>query len=183
MDKIDVAPQIIVGDKVVRVGPLNWAGIKALADAFAKSDLPVPNLQAEGIRQRVAALGGSGTTGSITPADVAGLAYEVVASNLPTFYQWAVRHPPLVAALVRGASNLTGEEVEQLSAGQTLRVARAAWQSLVSDGFFRELAGFFGELLGLPPTGTSAAPAAEQATAADSVSESSSPSAPPPAGN
>lgn len=183
MDKIEVAPQIIVGDKVVRVGPLNWAGVKTLADAFAKSDLPVPNLQAEGIRQRAAALGASNTSGTITPADVAGLAYEIVASNLPTLYQWAVRHPPLVAALVRGASNLTGEEVEQLSAGQMLRVARAAWQALVADGFFRELAGFFGELLGLPPTGASPAPAAEQATAADSASESSSPSAPAPAGN
>lgn len=182
MHTIEVAPQIVVGDKVVRVGPLNWTGVKALADAFAKSDLPVPNLQAEGIRQRAAALGASNASGTVTTSDVAGLAYEVVASNLPTFYQWAVRHPPLVAALVRGASNLTGEEVEQLGAGQMMRVARAAWQALVDDGFFRELAGFFGELLSLPPTGASPTPA-EQAIAADSASELSSPSALSPAGN
>jgi hypothetical protein len=180
----DMKPQIRVGDKIVQVGSLDWSGFKTLVEAFAKADLPLPSLADEGLRQKFASVQASAKSlGTLSLADLAGLVYEFIAGNLPTLFQWIVRHPPLVAALVRGASNLTEEEIASLSAGEVLRIARAAYGALVSDGVFTEAAGFFGELLGM----RSLAPAASSESsvapaAADFVSESKLPSPPQPVG-
>jgi hypothetical protein len=180
----DVKPPIRVGDKVVQAGPLDWSGFKVLVEALAVADLPLPNLNDDALRQKLAAVQASAkASGTLSLVDVAGLVYEFVAGNLPTLYQWMLKHPPLLTALVRGASNLTEEEIASLSAAEVLRVARAAYAALVHDGVFREAAGFFGELVGLRPhspiaSAASSAPAA----AADSASESKLASPPQPAG-
>lgn len=182
--KTELQPQIVVGDKVVQIGPLDWGGLRAVVDEFARADLPLPSLETSGLRQKVGKLAdGSSPPGGLPLAVVAELAFEFVAGNLPVLYQWALKHPPLLTALVRGASNLNDDEVRQLSAGQMLRVARAAWRALVADGFFAEAAGFFGELVGLRLTGQPAVRLDSPAPpAADSASESRSISPPSPAG-
>lgn len=183
--KTELRPQIIVGDKVVQIGPLDWAGFKAVVDEFARADLPLPSINAAGLQERLAKLAGpAGVPGGLSLAAVVDLAFEFVAGNLPVLYQWALKHPPLLTAFVRGASNLNDDEVRQLTAGQVLRVARAAWHSLVADGFFAEAAGFFGELVGLRPMrqlgDQSALP---PPPAEDCVSESKSTLPPSPVGS
>lgn len=179
----DVTPLIRVNDKIVQVGALDWSGFKALVEAFAQADLPLPALN-DALRQKLAAVQAAAkASGMLSLVDLAGLVYEFVTGNLPTLYQWLLKHPPLVTALVRGASNLTDEEIASLSTGEVLRIARSAYAALVGDGVFAEAAGFFGELLGM----RSAAPAAggessTLASAADCASESKSPSPPQPAG-
>lgn len=149
-------------EQVVKVGPLSWGGVKDLLDAVAKADLPMPNL--------------------------AGL--DLLGDNMQVIYQWVIKHPPIVAALVRGATGLQDEHIDQLSAGQFVRVTRAAWNALSEDGFVEELQGFFAELLPMTKGAISAIPNqqnptsqnAEPASTADSASESKSESAPSPAG-
>ena len=89
-----------------------------------------------------------------------------------------------MTALVRGASNLTDDEIASLSPGQVLRVARAAYAALVSDGVFTEAASFFGELVGLrPPDAAASAMSSAAPAAADFASASRSASPPSPAGD
>ncbi|HEX5442271.1 MAG TPA: hypothetical protein VFW87_00520 [Pirellulales bacterium] len=182
--RTELHPQIVVGDKLVQVGPLDWGGFRTLVDELARADLPLPSLEATSLRQKLAQLaGGAGPAGGIPLSGVVELAVEFVAGNLPVLYQWALKHPPLLTALVRGSSNLNDDEVRQLSAGQALRVARAAWQALLADGFFAEAAGFFGELVGLRAMSQPADQASSlPPPAVDSASESRSISQPSPAG-
>ncbi|HJT30853.1 MAG TPA: hypothetical protein VJ783_02220 [Pirellulales bacterium] len=181
--KTQLHPQIIVGDKVVQVGPLDWAGFRALVDEFARADLPVPSINTAGLQERLSKRAGAPeAAGGLSLAAVLDLAFEFVAGNLPVLYQWALKHPPLLSAFVRGASNLNDDEVRQLSTGQMLRVARAAWRALMADGFFAEAAGFFGELVGLRPTRPDDRAVSPPPTAGDCVSESKSTSPPSPVG-
>jgi hypothetical protein len=170
----DVNPPIRVNDKIVQVGALDWSGFKGLVDAFAQADLPLPSLNDSALRQKLAEVqAGAKASGTLSLVDLASMAYEFIAGNLPILYQWILKHPPLVTALVRGASNLTEDEVASLSAGEALRVARAAYAALVGDGVFAEAAGFFGELVGLRPAAAAASAASfAPPTAADSASES-----------
>lgn len=178
----DVNPPIRVNDKIVQVGPLDWSGFKGLVDAFAQADLRLPSLNDGALRQKLDEVqAGAKTSGTLSLVDLASVAYEFVAGNLPVLYQWILKHPPLVTALVRGASNLTEDEIATLSAGEVLRVARAAYAALVGDGVFAEAAGFFGELVGLRPPAVSAVTSAPP-IAADSASESKSASPPQPVG-
>lgn len=148
-------PQLLVKDKVVQVGSLSWADFRKLVDAFSSANLPLPTLDGEGLRQKIDALQATAAIdGSVVATDLIGLVVEFVSSNLPTIVAWIAQHPPLVETLVLGATNLTAEETAALSAGQMLRVARAAFRCLVDDGVFAEAAGFFGELLGLKPATT-----------------------------
>ena len=193
-EKVAVQPQITLGDKVVKVGPLDWAGLKQLVDAFSQADLPLPNLAGvsihgwlESMHQELAQAGNAlariARANQRSNLKLYELLVDFVSENLPALWQWALKHPPIVAALVAGSSNVTSDEMEQLSAGQFLRLARAGWQALVDDGFFSEAVGFFGGLLGL---GTNAVPAASPSSAAASAgasaSESTSASALSPAG-
>ena len=148
----NMEPTLQVGDKLVQIGPLDWAAFKQLVDAFTKADLPLPKLDSEALREKVSAVQAAATIeGSINLADIVGLVVEFVSTNLPTIAAWVAKHPPLIDALLAGATNLTPEDAAALSAGQILRVARAAFQELVDDGVFAEAAGFFGALLGLRP--------------------------------
>ena len=189
-EKVAVQPQITLGDKVVKVGPLDWAGLKQLVDAFSQADLPLPNLAGLSIhgwlqtmQQELDQAGNDlariARANQRSNLKLYELLVDFVSENLPALWQWALKHPPIVAALVAGSSNVTPDEMEQLSAGQFLRVARAGWQALVDDGFFTEAVGFFGGLLGL---GTNAVPPASPSSAAvnagASASESTSASAP-----
>ena len=193
-EKVAVQPQITLGDKVVKVGPLDWAGLKNLVDAFSKADLPLPNLAGLSIHgwldSMQAELDEAGDdltkiakVNQRSNLKLYELIVDFVSENLPALWQWALKHPPIVAALVAGSSNVSREEMEQLSAGEFLRIARAGWQALVNDGFFTEAMGFFGGLLGL---GTDAGPTCAQGPEAvssqASASESTSASAPSPAG-
>ncbi|HVA50229.1 MAG TPA: hypothetical protein VNH11_27995 [Pirellulales bacterium] len=183
LPRTDVQPPIRVGDKIIQVGPLDWSGFKALVEAFAKADLLLPSLN-DGLRTKLAEVQTAArATGTLSLVDLAGLVYEFVAGNLPTLYQWLLKHPPLVTALVRGASNLTDDEIASLSPGEVLRVARAAYSALVADGVFAEAAGFFGELVGMRPPGPAASGASSALLdVADYASESKSASPPPPVG-
>ncbi|HEX7379657.1 MAG TPA: hypothetical protein VF278_21215 [Pirellulales bacterium] len=180
--RVDLIPHLRVHDKIVQIGPLDWSGFKALVDAFALANLPLPVLNDGALRRKLAELqDGAKTSGTLSLVDLAGLAYEFIAGNLSCLVQWILKHPPLVTALVRGASNLTDEEIASLSAGEVLRVARAAYAALVRDGVFAEAAGFFGELVGLRPP-AAGGEAFRPPTAADSVSASKSPSPASPVG-
>jgi hypothetical protein len=193
-EKVAVQPQITLGDKVVKVGPLDWAGLKNLVDAFSKADLPLPNLTGLSIHGWLDSMQAELDEAGEDLAKIARAnqrsnlkLYEIIleflSDNLPIVWEWLLKHPPLLTALVSGSSNVAPDELEQLSAGQLLRVARAAWQALVDDGFFTEAAGFFGDLLGL---GTNVANQPPQnraaAVTAASASESTSVSAPSPVG-
>ena len=146
-------PQLLVKDKVVQVGSLSWADFKKLVDAFSSANLPLPTLDGAALRNQVAALQATALVdGSITVSDVIGLAVEFVSSNLPTITAWVAKHPLLIDSLIAGSTNLTPEEAAMLTAGEVLRVARAALRALIDDGVFTEAAGFFGELVGLRPT-------------------------------
>lgn len=192
-DKIAVEPQITIGDKIVKVGPLDWAGLKQLVDTFGKADLPLPNLAGLSVRgwldsmhreldeagNDLAKLARANQRSNL---HIYELLVDFVGENLPALWQWLLKHPPLVAALVAGASNVTHEEMDQLTAGQCLRVARASWQALVADGFFAEAVGFFGGLLGLGASVQASGDTSVAASTAASASESTSASAPLPVG-
>lgn len=192
-DKIAVEPQITIGDKIVKVGPLDWAGLKQLVDAFGKADLPLPNLAVLSVRGWLDSMHRELDEAGDDPLKLARasqrsnlhiyeLLVDFVGENLPALWQWLLKHPPLVAALVAGASNVTHEEMDQLTAGQFLRVARASWQALVADGFFTEAVGFFGGLLGLGASGPAPGEKSAAASTLESASESTSASAPSPVG-
>ena len=85
--RTDITPTIRIADKIVQVGPLDWSGFKALVEAFAKADLPLPSLS-DALRQKLSDVqGATRATGTLSLADLAGLVYEFVAGNLPTLYQ------------------------------------------------------------------------------------------------
>jgi len=192
-EKIAVEPQITIGDKIVKVGPLDWAGLKQLVDTFGKADLPLPNLAGLSVRgwldsmhreldeagDDLAKLARANQRSNL---HIYELLVDFVGENLPALWQWLLKHPPLVAALVAGASNVTHDEMDQLTAGQLLRVARASWQALVADGFFTEAVGFFGGLLGLGASGQAPGEKSAAVSTAASASESTSASAPSPVG-
>ena len=178
----DVKPPIRVNDKIVQVGPLDWSGFKALVEAFSRADLPLPSLS-DSLRQRLADLQAAArASGTLSLVDLASLLYEFVAGNLPTLYQWLLKHPPLMTALVRGASNLSDEEIAGLSTGKVLRVARAAYAALVADGVFKEAAGFFGDAVSLRPAAPTACESSAAAVAEECASELKSPLPPQPVG-
>lgn len=148
----NIEPALQVGDKIVQIGPLDWSAFRHVVEVFAKADLPLPKLDSDALKQKLGNMQASASLdGSINVADVIGLVIEFVSENLPTIAAWFAKHPPLLEALVTGATNLTPEETAALTTGQVLRVARAAFRELVNDGVFAEAAGFFGELLGLRP--------------------------------
>jgi hypothetical protein len=192
-EKSAVEPQITIGDKIVKVGPLDWAGLKQLVDTFGKADLPLPNLAGLSVRgwldsmhreldeagDDLAKLARANQRSNL---HIYELLVDFVGENLPALWQWLLKHPPLVAALVAGASNVTHDEMDQLTAGQLLRVARASWQALVADGFFTEAVGFFGGLLGLGASGQAPGEKSAAVSTAASASESTSASAPSPVG-
>lgn len=145
-------PAIQVADKLVQVGSLAWVDFKHLLDAFTKADLPLPKLDSEALRGKISVIQATAAVENrLDLTDVIGVAVEFVSTNLPTIAAWVAKHPPLIDALIAGATNLTPEETAGLSAGEILRVARAAFRAMVDDGVFAEAAGFFGELLGLRP--------------------------------
>jgi hypothetical protein len=145
-------PQLLVKDKVVQVGSLSWADFKNLVDAFSSANLPLPTLDSEALRGQFAALQATALVdGSVTVSDIVGLLVEFVSTNLPTITTWVARHPLLIDSLIAGSTNLTPEEAATLTAGEVLRLARAAFRALIDDGVFAEAAGFFGELVGLKP--------------------------------
>lgn len=195
-------------EQIVKVGSLSWGAIKTLLDEIASVNLPLPNLAGGAVSAWISATQeGYASIDPHEPAEVtaAKLAianqqstlglYRVVADllteNLQVLYQWLLKHPPIASALVRGATGLTEEQIDSLSAGQFLRVTRASWNALVEDGFMEELTGFFGDLIPATkppesegetqtanPSSESSAPAATPGSA----SESKSASAPSPAG-
>ena len=146
----NLEPQLLVKDKVVQVGSLSWADFKKLVDAFSSANLPLPTLDGDALRGQLAALQATALVdGSVAVSDVVGLVVEFVSTNLPTITTWVARHPLLIDSLIAGSTNLTPEEAATLTAGEVLRVARAAFRALIDDGVFAEAAGFFGELVGL----------------------------------
>jgi hypothetical protein len=187
-------PPLALGDKLVQVGALDWAGLKALVESIVRADLPLPNLAAGGVRDWLDAFQRELDAAGDDPRQIAQahgrarwqlyrVLLDLLVHNLPTLWHWFLRHPPMVTALVQGATNLGVDELERLTAGQFLRVARAAWEALVADGFFQEAAGFFAGLVGLKPHETSApTDSSAPASTAASASASRSGSPPPPAG-
>jgi hypothetical protein len=188
----DVLPTIRVGDKVVQVGVLSWGGFKTVLAELAKADLPLPKLSVERIGAAfsqiqscyaaAAANQNDPARANLAAQEANARLYELLAvllaDNVDTLSRWILGHPPIVAALVVGSSNLSPDEVERLSAGELVRVARAAWSALAADGFFVEAAGFFGDLVGLSATSrsTSSHPPPEgNAQRADLPSGSTSP--------
>lgn len=183
VDYKDVDPQIKFGpnrEKLVQVGSLQWDGFNAIIDAIAKADLPIPTISADGVKafiekqqaefqdavdelqaadDSVAAIRASAKISALnanTTSAIFGFVAELIGSNLPTFYQWALRHKPIVDAVLVATTNMTREEVAALRAVDAIAVARKAWERIVADGFFEEIAGFFGELLGVTRRATSA---------------------------
>lgn len=162
-ERVVIEPHIAVKDgekdQLVAVGPLDWAGVKKLVEAFGKADLPLPNLDASAV------------------ADIA----TFIGMNLPVLAEWVFKHPPIVSALVVGATGLTDAQIDTLSAGKLMKVARASWKALVDDGFFEEVGGFFGDLLplgqvsaeqGQPESESQSPPASGETSPAESKSES-----------
>ncbi|HEV3004317.1 MAG TPA: hypothetical protein VGX78_07635 [Pirellulales bacterium] len=187
----ELSPPIKLGDKLVHVGVLSWGGFKAVLAELAKAELPLPKLCSERIGRAfgqiqscyAAAAQESDPARAHLAAHEAGarlyeLLARLLADNLDTLASWLLAHPPIVSALVQGSSNLSIDEVDRLTAGESLRVARAAWAALAADGFFTEAAGFFVDLVGLGTTGrstTSRPPPEDCASAPDSPSGSMSP--------
>lgn len=156
-----LSPSISIGDKIVHVGALSWGGFKAVLAEFTAANLPLPKLSLDSIAAGFAdiqAIWEASTPGDQVSAVVAkqqadAKLYEIVAKlaaeNLPTLTAWITGHPRIVEALVREASNLTPDQVDQLSAGQLFRVASEAFAAAKADGFFSDAAGFFAGLVGL----------------------------------
>ncbi|HVC95884.1 MAG TPA: hypothetical protein VND64_19495 [Pirellulales bacterium] len=188
LDLKELSPSIKLGDKIVHVGVLTWGGFKAVLNKFTAADLPLPKLPVDKIGEAfsqiqafyAAATGTNDSSAAYVASQQANarlfeLLAVLVGENLETLKSWLLAHAPIVSALAQEASNLSAEEVDRLSAGQLLRVARAAWTALVADGFFGETAGFFGDLVGLrpkDPSTSSAPPSAAPAIGPDPPSGS-----------
>lgn len=174
----EVSPQVKFGqsnEKLAQVGSLQWSGVKAILAAFGQADLPLPNISADGAKSfvakaqaecqaalaelesatdaveslaaqaKLAALNQSATAG------IFGVATDIASANLPVLWQWVLKHPPILDAIITATSNLSKEDAESLSAADFMRVARAAWGRIIADGFFQEVGGFFAGLLGIRP--------------------------------
>ena len=189
-DLKELSPTIKLGDKLVKVGALSWGGFKAVLRQLTAADLPLPKLAPDPIGDAFAQIQGfhAAAAASSDPnaAQIANQQanlrlYELLAmllsENLDTLKSWLLAHAPIVSVLAQESSNLSAEEVDRLSAGQLLRVARAAWAELKADGFFAETAGFFGDLVGLRPKSheTSSEPPSAAAIGPASPSGSTSP--------
>lgn len=176
-EKKPLQPSISVGDKVVHVGPLSWAGMKDLVSEFGRADLPLPAINFSRFSDMLKSAE-SGLTAALEDPDKQAahaqlqdlrfyaLLGELLSANLDVLREWIIGHPPIVTALVAAASNLAPAEIDALTAGELLRVARAAWTELVNDGFFTEAAGFFGGLLGLGAQQTQTDPSQPPGSAA-----------------
>jgi hypothetical protein len=176
VDCKDVSPQVKFGasrDKLAQVGSLQWAGVKSILAAFEKADLPIPTIAADGAKgfveksqkefqaalaeldaaenelQSLAAQAKLGALNKSATAGIFGIVAEIASANLPVLWQWVLKHPPILDAIITATSNLTKEDAESLSAADFMRVARTAWDRILTDGFFAEVGGFFVGLLGM----------------------------------
>lgn len=152
-EKKAVEPQVTVSDQggketVVKVGPLSWSALKEVVRELEKAELPLPMFE-------------------VGPSGILDIG-AIITSNLPVLSQWVFKHPPIAAAFVIGATGLTEEELDQLSSGEFVRVARAAWKAVLDDGLFTELSGFFAESL---PLSQPAAQGAEENQPSESPSQ------------
>ena len=180
-------PQIIIKDKIVSVGPLDWKGVKDFLAAVSSANLPLPDLATGSVHSWIES---AKVDPSLTTIGLYQVIVDLVSENMQVIYQWIINHPPIVSALVRGATGLEQEELDSLSAGTFVRVVRASWKALVDDGFFSEVGSFFVESLPLSLNQAGAMvseqgqvsqtlPASGESSAATSKSESASPPAGP----
>ena len=177
------------GQKNVCVGALTWGDFKAVLDEFRAAKLPLPKLSVDSMSASFTriqdlyklAAASEPQAAFVATQQASSVLYEMlgtlVAENLPTLEAWFLAHPPIVSMLVHKSSNLQPAEVDQLSAGQLLRVASAAWSALSDDGFFSEAAGFFGGLLGLKLVPAANAASQPATSGTDSENQSTSASA------
>lgn len=179
VDYKDVEPQIKFGpnrEKLVQVGSLQWDGFNAIIDAIAKADLPIPKFSGEGVKafiekqqsefqaavyelkaaagDSVAELRASAKMQALQ-AGAFGFIAEIIGDNLPTLYQWFLRHKAIVDAMLVATTNMSREEVGFLRAVDALVIVRQSWNRIVSDGFFEQITAFFADSLGLVRQDTS----------------------------
>lgn len=205
-DKKPLDPPVYVknsqGEEIrVGVGPLSWLGVKELLDTISAVDLPLPSLATNSVSAWLK--GQQGDLAAIEAAlkaendsnDLGNLLVissqrqnlglyqalvDLLSENVGVLYQWLLKHPPIVESLVCGATGLNRAQIETLSAGDFMRVARASLAALMDSGITEEISGFFGELLrrmlgGGAQAGSEASPSnAEAPSSAASASESKS---------
>lgn len=152
--------------KTVPVKALDWKGVKAFIGALQAANIPLPEFSVGSIgswiddaRAQYAAMDVADDSDAAllraavyqqqTNLGMYKVLVELLADNVQVLYQWVLKHPPIASALVSGATGLTHEEIDGLSAGAFMKAVRASWKALVDDGFFAEVGSFFGELLPL----------------------------------
>lgn len=168
-DKKPLDPSVYVknaqGEEIrVGVGPLSWLGVKELLDTISAVDLPLPSLATNSVSAWLKGQQGDLASLETTtdPNEMGKLLaiaaqrqnlglyqalVDLLSENFGVLYQWLLKHPPIVESLVRGATGLSREQLESLSAGEFMRVARASLAALMDSGITEEISGFFGELL------------------------------------
>lgn len=151
------------GDKLVKVGTLDWLALKHVRNALRRADLPLPDLSAPGFKAELDRFQASfGPKGDVPIMRVVSLATEFMASNAHVVYQWILENPEIVEPIILGSTNLEPAEVDALTPGQTVRIFRVAWQNVREDGLFTEIGGFFGELFPKGPPPPEASPSQAQ---------------------
>ncbi len=136
----------------VSVRSFTCQGLIRFTDEFRKADLPLPSLEGEKLARfldvssrAVAAAKEEG--GKLDIEAVSEVIFELIATNMPTIVRWLVRFPELLLSALIETTNLAPEQVEELSIGDAIRIARHVLTAIRSDGALGEAARFFGDLL------------------------------------
>ena len=149
----EIQPSIVIGDKVVKVGPISFDGLLAVVDELKRADIPLPRLEVENLtkwlRENETILKRGAKEGGMTEEQFAlvsaaqqmslySIVIELLSVNLDVLWAWLLRAGPVVRRFVEHSSNLSNEEIGGLTAGQVMRIARQAWADCIADGMLAE---------------------------------------------
>lgn len=149
----DVQPSLIVGDKVAKVGPITFDGLLEVVDQLKRADIQLPRLEVDGLikwlRENELILKRGAKEGGMTEEQFTlisaaqqmslyTIVIELISVNLDVLWSWVLRSGPVVRSFVQYSTNLTSEEIGNLTAGQVMRLARLGWAECLADGMLTE---------------------------------------------
>lgn len=136
----------------VSVRSFTCQGLIRFTDEFRRADLPLPSLEGDKLARfldvsssAVAAAKSDG--GKLDIEAVSEVIFDLIATNLPTIIRWLAGCPNLLLAALLETTNLEPRQVEEMSIGDAIRVARHVLKAVRDDGALAEAARFFGDLL------------------------------------
>jgi hypothetical protein len=151
-------PQVVVGDKVVRVRKPDFGGTLDVLEEIEKSKLPLPDLQSVDIgdllkesADQLRDLGANDeaqghqiyAAQEANALRIRAAIAKALAANMEVVRRWLFGCRPVLFKAVCVCSNLEAEEVRSLELLDVYRIFKTAWAMLKNSGMKEEFGSFF----------------------------------------